>query len=351
MSSPESTVSSPSSVRVVLGCNNFGVTSPPNCLFTSLYSPSTGFTNLKRHSSSYGSPGWLTLGPDGVLLAADESVPGRLLVLDANDADLPLKDVKATGGHPCHAAYAEKHGCAVTCDYTGGTVTVVPLSVPGPTITLDHSVLYEKAGTGRADRQESAHPHQSVVVGDFLLVVDLGCSCVASYHLPSVLGGETTSPAHVYQAERDYGCRHLAVVGGEDVYVVNELVSSLSHLKLEGNGRLSSVLKTIRLDATAPEETRDHHRGGGGIVSHGGKLYVTLRHTVEGKVAVVSLGAGGEPAVERVVGAGGECPRFVGVVGGNVVVCCQEAKRVVEVDVDRPPLEVGERVTAVIPLP
>ena len=129
------------------------------------------------------------------------------------------------------------------------------------------------------------------------------------------------------------------------MYIVNELVSSLTHARLKPDGSVK-LTSTVTLDPEAGK-TRLHHKGAGGICIHRGAVYVTLRHTSPGKVAILSI-SDGAPVLDRVVDAGGECPRFVGSVGGKVLVCCQESGRVVEVEGRG--VDVGEKVTCIVGL-
>ncbi|GMH56751.1 hypothetical protein TrST_g10888 [Triparma strigata] len=356
---------------LLLGTNSFSP-KPTNAIFTVEFDEkSHEFGALKKIEGDFGNPGWMTFSADGSLIVADESAPGRILTLKASTFE-PLSAAVGVSDHPCHVV---AHGkLVISTSYTGGTVNITN-SVTGSTLLIDHSSMYadswssqqssssSSSSTIYQDRQESSHPHQTVVIeGEtktFLLVSDLGASTISTYDITALLLSSSaiaTTPAPTLtpistlmpSTGPTSGCRHSLNIL-EDVYTVNELNDTITHSKISlATGELTEV-STANLLA---EDliTRAHHGGAGGICSNDDDnlVYVTVRHTSPGGVVAFKRdqSSGGLERVS-VAESGGDVPRFIGNVGGGNIFICNQGSggKVVKVGQDGVSLDVGEMVT------
>ena len=336
--------SSSSIVNLVVGTNAFNPSAPTNCLYAGPFDIARGrFGQFSRVECS-GNPGFLCRAAEH-LYAADESQEGNVrLVEHRRDGSIFVSPTSfPTGDMSCHVSYGEikLNGlcCIVsTCNYTSGTVRVHRVVKDKKhelenLFDIDHNAsLYGamRIAEDLHDRQESAHPHCSFVVeGRYLVVVDLGCSCVASYDLLGKHGvpRQCPEPTSVFSPGPSHGCRHAIVVDG-DMYIVNECTASLTHCKFAAGE--FTLIETLSLLEEGEEPTRQHHRGAGGIAvdEKGCYIYVTLRHSTPGKLVALARGEGGRVKVKKRVDCGGDVPRAITTVDEHVYVanrdnvCC-----------------------------
>ncbi|GMI09504.1 hypothetical protein TrRE_jg7444 [Triparma retinervis] len=246
-------------------------------------------------------------------------------------SSLHLLSSTPAGVDPCHVSASAT--LIATSNYSSGTVALHSTSSPPNLLhTLDLNPLYSTLSvpSNLHDRQESSHCHQSTFTPDnrHLLVCDLGSSAVVTFDLsqsPPSLASTCRFPANS-------GCRHLTLIG-EDCYVMLELVSAVSHCKLDlETGGLTEVAVLPLLPEGELGETRAHHRGGGGIVASpsGEFIYATLRNTVPGVVVALKRDIEtGDISVHKRGTSGGEIPRCLVCVGDEyVMVSNQEDRKV-----------------------
>jgi 6-phosphogluconolactonase len=180
---------------------------------------------------------------------------GALLAfaVEAKYGDLtPLNRQATGGGAPCHLTVDRRGKHVLTVNYGGGSVCVLPLSEDGrlgkPTAFIQHEGKSVDPG-----RQEAPHAHSVDLdaANRFALVADLGLDKVLIYRFDSEKGTLTANdPASVTLAA-GAGPRHLAVhPGGRNVYVINELNSTVIALALDPDrGRLSEFQTLSALPA------------------------------------------------------------------------------------------------------
>ncbi|SDO19702.1 6-phosphogluconolactonase, cycloisomerase 2 family [Nakamurella panacisegetis] len=136
-----------------------------------------------------------------------------------------------TGGtEPCHCVLGRDGRHLVVTNYGSGSVAVLPV---GPDGSLGAATVLERSGSPGpdAERQDGAHPHQSVLgPGDEVLVTDLGADQVISYRS---IGGRLVDPV-VSSAPAGSGPRHLVLLAGDRVAVSGELDSSLLLARRDG---------------------------------------------------------------------------------------------------------------------
>ncbi|RKP45418.1 lactonase family protein [Cohnella endophytica] len=159
------------------------------------------------------------------------------------------------GIHPCHLSLTPTEDWVAVTNYGGASVTMYPVNPdtkPGPPM-----IRFRHTGTGpNADRQEAPHPHSAFFSGDgrLLYVCDLGMDKVLTY--------ERGPEAHEWSAydavslEPGAGPRHLAFrPESNDAYVLNELDSTVTHFKVDEEGKLNRRASLTTLPASFKGES------------------------------------------------------------------------------------------------
>ncbi|KAG8852825.1 hypothetical protein FRB96_008513 [Tulasnella sp. 330] len=190
-------------------------------------------------------PTWISRHPTdkSLIFATNEQVEGKVLLFTIKpDQTLDLVQTVPSGGAaPCHLHIGE--GEVVAANFSSGTVLAIPLSLSPPALLEPHSepIHFEFPGPGPKPNQEWSHPHQIFPhpSGKELLVPDLGGDKIwrlgrDEEGKPWKINGAIESPA------RGTGPRH-AIFKGDDLYVINELTSTLTHYSYPNEGDVKEV--------------------------------------------------------------------------------------------------------------
>ncbi|MDQ3949290.1 MAG: lactonase family protein [Gemmatimonadota bacterium] len=263
-------------------------------------------------------PSFLAIHPNGRVLYAVNEVTERngkptgavsAFAIARETGGLTLLNEQASeGGAPCYVS-ADRSGRAVlVANYVGGSVALLPIQARGALAAATYVAQHRGAGPNAA-RQEAPHAH--CIVPDpsnrFALAADLGIDRVLVYRL-DLDGG---SLQHVERGDAvmrpGSGPRHLAFHPKLPlVYVANELDSTVTALRFDGeNGLLSPVETHSTLPAgwTGANYPADIH-----VASSGRTLYVSNRG--HNSLAVFSVAdSTGALALEQVASTGGDWPR------------------------------------------
>ncbi len=140
----------------------------------------------------------------------------------ADDGSLNLiTQVETQGGTPAHLAIDPHARFVVVASYRGG-VELFPLGPDGRVGAL--ADIHQPAGTGPHERQECAHPHGVVMVGDRAYVSDLGIDRILVLKIePTPLRFVALDEETLTLAPAD-GPRHLAFhPDGAHAVSINEL--------------------------------------------------------------------------------------------------------------------------------
>lgn len=175
-----------------------------------------------------------------VLYAVSEREEGQVVAL-AVEADGRTRELnrQPTGGaDPCHLAVDPSGRYLATANYTGGSLSVHPIGDDGA--LLPRTDLVRHIGGGPVPgRQEGPHVHMVRFAGGHLLAVDLGNDTVRTYGLSTRDGH--LRPLHVTHLPPGTGPRHLAPGADGLAYLVGELSGTLSVLRTDGDGTLTTL--------------------------------------------------------------------------------------------------------------
>lgn len=184
-------------------------------------------------------PSFLALSPDGKrLIAVNETGeykgrPGGSVSSFSIGVDgklTLLSEAPSGGAHPCYVTLDAGAHHALVSNYTGGSVSVLPLDAKGQWGEATAFQPYTGKGPN-AQRQEAAHAHSINLSpdGKFALVADLGTDLIHLHRYDSRTG--TLKPADIPFARTAPGAgpRHLTFSpNGHFAYVLNELQGSLT---------------------------------------------------------------------------------------------------------------------------
>lgn len=196
--------------------------------------PETGAWEQIQVLSGVVNPSFLALSDDGRFLYAvngGSAGGASACAVDPATGKLTLLNSESVGANnPAYIAIAPGGRHVVTANYSGGSVSVLPIREDGrlgaPTDVRKH---VGAIGPNKA-RQDGPHPHQALVDPGrrFVLVNDLGLDATFVYRFDTGSGRLTPNDPPLARARPGAGPRHLAFApDGRHVYVINELDSTI----------------------------------------------------------------------------------------------------------------------------
>lgn len=141
--------------------------------------------------------------------------------------------ISSGGAAPCHLAGHPQEPWIYVSNYGSGTVRAIEVTASGEftgtVVDLPHT------GSGPVtDRQEASHAHFSAIIGDYLVVADLGSDQLRAYRCR---GGRPDPTPVLTDLPPGTGPRHF-VRHGDELYVAGELSGEVLAVSWqEGAGR------------------------------------------------------------------------------------------------------------------
>ncbi len=182
-------------------------------------------------------PSFLTFSSDKKFLVAineiNENQSGTVeLFKYENDTLILVNRQKSGGAHPCFVS-CNLANYLLTANYTGGNVGLLKINHQELSPLL---FVQQHTGKGSTPRQEAPHAHSAWFLSQTEIAsVDLGTNEIWFSTL------DTVKNTLVFQYKllmpEGAGPRHLAVHSNSNLYVVNELNSSISLLKKSTNNK------------------------------------------------------------------------------------------------------------------
>jgi len=196
----------------------------------------------------------------------------------------------STGADPCYVCTDGK--ILVTADYSGGTVSVFPLSEErqgdAQIMAIGPLGMTIRGSVGGPDtlRQATPHMHCALLSGGRLLCSDFSADRVIGYALGSAGLPDTTKGPNVIALEKDFGPRHILLdQSNGKTYVIGELSGKVSVIDTKGK-----VVQSVLADSLGARGAADIR------ISPDGKfLYASLRLQNDGIAIyrIVSHGGSG----------------------------------------------------------
>jgi 6-phosphogluconolactonase len=244
----------------------FGTYSGPKSkgIYISRFDPATGRLTAPELAAETRNPSFLAIHPGARFLYAvgeidDAQGKGNGTVsafaIEVQTGKLTLLNQQSSGGSgPCHLAVDSRGKCVLTANYGSGRVAALPLRADGSlgaaTATIQHTGF-----SVNPQRQAGPHAHFICPSPDdrFALACDLGLDRVIAYHLdPNVPRLTPANPGFV-TVSPGAGPRHLTFSpGGKFVYVINEMISSITAFSYEAKTAAMTEVQTI---STLPMES------------------------------------------------------------------------------------------------
>jgi 6-phosphogluconolactonase len=168
-----------------------------------------------------------------------------------DNGNLRLLNEQATqGADPCHLTIDRKRRNLLVANYTGGSVSVLPIRSDGTLAPATDVRQHE----GSSIREQQQGPHAHCIILDHFerhaLAADLGADKVMVYRFDSSTGKLNPGTQPWAELQAGAGPRHLTFhPNGKHVYVINELDSTMTVLQYEA---LKGTLAHVQTLSTLP---------------------------------------------------------------------------------------------------
>ena len=206
---------------------------------------------------------------------------------DKKDGKLNLLNAQQTNGAaPCYISSDRAGRFVVAANYSGGSVSVFPLSDDGSLQPLAKLFQFEGAGAD-ANRQDKPHLHCAVFSPDqqYLFAADLGTDQLHKFTTSATIPFLETGNPEAYKLEPGSGPRHLTFhPNGKFAYLINELSGKVTAFHYS-NGHLEPVqyINSDTSEGVGRKGSADIH------VSPDGKFLYASNRANTNNIAVFSI--------------------------------------------------------------
>jgi 6-phosphogluconolactonase len=271
----------------------------------------TGKMGAPTIASDAAAPSYLAIHPDGrYLYAVNEVQQGTLSAFAIDNGKLtPINSVSVKSSGPCYVAIDKQGHWAITANYSGGSVTVLPIESGGKLGEATEFVQHKGSGPNR-DRQTAPHPHWVGFLpkSNLVLVTDLGIDSIAIYNFDSKKGTLTVGNPAFMTIPPGSGPRHAVMhPSGKFFYVLTELTSVITEYFFEAELKRFTAINTVSL---LPEGFKGENTGAEIAVDAKGK-YVYASNRGDDSIVVFAVSdvkRGTLKFVQRIP-SGGKTPR------------------------------------------
>ncbi len=343
------------------------------CLFVGTYTKETTsegiygyFVSLEGKLDHFGSfksinPSFLAINELKYVYAVNEvgeyeGKPGGAVSAFALDHDgskysLRLLNQQPTlGADPCYVTVDSNRKNLLVANYTGGSVTVLPINSDGSLGAATDVKQHE--GSGPKEQQKGPHAHCIILdrAERYALVADLGTDKIMIYRFDSKRGKLTPNKQPFVQLQAGAGPRHLTFDPvGKYLYAINELDSTLSSFKYDDDdGKLKHIetVSTLPSDFTGVSYCADVHIHGSGKFLYGS-------NRGHNSIAVFQIGHKGKLKLVEHVSTGGDWPRNFAITpnGFQLLVANQRSNNVVSFRIDTDTGRLSRETVEEIPSP
>ena len=242
--------------------------------------------------------------------------------IDPSDGKLTeINRVPSYGGSPCHICLDEPGEHLLVANYHGGNVAVVRIGDGGKLGERTAFVQHEGSSANEA-RQEAPHAHSFNLdrTDKRAFAADLGTDELVIYDFDKEKG--TLRRSGAVKIEPGSGPRHLAVSpGGQRLYLLNELKSTLSNITYDPTSGKTKVVQTI---STLPADYDGRNGTAEVQITPDGKfLYASNRG--HDSIACYKIGSDGMLELVEIEPTGGKAPRNFGIhPGGKFIIVANQ---------------------------
>ena len=173
--------------------------------------------------------------------------------IDPATWNLRLLNEQATqGADPCYLSVDSTKRSLLVANYTGGSVSVLPVRTDGTLGMV--SEVNQHEGSGPKEQQKGPHAHCVILDRNerYAFASDLGTDKVMIYQFNRATGKLTPAKQPFAELKAGAGPRHLTLhPSGKYLYVINELDSTITTF---GYNELNGTLTLIERVSTLPED-------------------------------------------------------------------------------------------------
>jgi 6-phosphogluconolactonase len=233
-------------------------------IYVSRLDPATGRLTAPELAAETTNPSFLAVHPRERFVYAVGEVDGgkgegsgtvSAFAIEPKTGKLTLLNQQSSGGGgPCHLAVDAEGKCVLTANYGSGSVAVLPIRADGslgaPATTIQHT-----GSSVNAARQAGPHAHFICPSPDdrYALACDLGLDKVIAYQLDAKIPKLTPAMPEFAKVTPGAGPRHLTFSpDGKFVYVINEMISSITAFRYEAKTAAMTEVQTI---STLPKDS------------------------------------------------------------------------------------------------
>ena len=236
-------------------------------------------------------PSFLAIGAGGkYVYSVGENGTGKVnaFSFDKTTGQLHfINEQESAGADPCFVAVNRQNNWAVVANYTGGSLSALPIGKDG-SLGPVAQVIAHTGHSADTSRQEKAHVHSTFFSPDqrFVISADLGTDHLNIYRFHPESGQPLKSaPDSQISVTAGSGPRHLVFHPSRPfVYVIEELSGTV-----EAYGYLNGHLKHKQRISSVPMEFKGD-RGSADIhISPNGKFLYASNRGVANSIAVFSI--------------------------------------------------------------
>ena len=173
--------------------------------------------------------------------------------IDPTNGNLRLLNEQAThGADPCYLSIDSRKRSLLVANYTGGSVSVLPVRTDGTLGMVNDIEQHE--GSGPKEQQKGPHAHCVILDPNerYALASDLGTDKVMIYQFDRATGKLNPAKQPFAELKAGAGPRHLALhPSGKYLYVINELDSTLTTFGYDARNGTLTLIETV---STLPED-------------------------------------------------------------------------------------------------
>jgi 6-phosphogluconolactonase len=282
-------------------------------IYVADFDAKTGKMGAPSIVSDTEAPSYITIHPDGkYLYAVNEVKDGALSAfsIDGGSGKLtPINSMSVKSSGPCYVAIDKQGHWAITANYSGGSVTVLPIESGGRLGEAAEFIQHKGSGPNR-DRQTAPHPHWVGFIpkSNLVLVTDLGIDTIAIYNFDNKKGTLTVGNPAFMTIPPGSGPRHAVMHPNlKFFYVLTELTSLVTEYYYELELKRFTAVNTV---SSLPEGFKGDNTGAEIALDSKGKyLYVSNRGDDSIVMFSVSDMKRGTLKAEQRIPSGGKTPR------------------------------------------
>lgn len=246
---------SPTAIGLIMLVGSYGAASDTT-FHTYDFDCQTGSATLCQALTGLENPSFLAVadGDETVLAVYENQSTSSGLTMMKRRADSltdyePVAYTPVGGGAPCHVVVSPDGKYAVTSNYAGGSITIVPFDGANATFGTPTTIQFDGRGLDN-ERQATPHAHFTSFTPDGKLMItdDLGTDRLHVFPLDAN-GLPDAGKMTDIEIAAGSGPRHLVYDrSGENAYLINEIGGTVTHLRYDSDSGTLTPLSYILAD-------------------------------------------------------------------------------------------------------